>query len=169
MPAGGEEQAIRKGRGVGEAGGERVRFEMIDREQRLAVHECDRLRGGEADDHAADEAGTGGGGDPVELDKAFSRRAHRLGDDHVERLDVGARSDFRHHAAECGVLRDLREHNIGQDFSRTRLGPLDHRRRGLVAGRLDAEHEHPDSIHYVGAKRHSRFQASSYLLSMKSV
>ena len=82
---------------------------------------------------------------------------------------MGAGGDLRHHATESGMLVDLGEHDVGQDPAAPRVGPLDHRRRGLVAGRLDAEHEHPDSIHYVGAKRHSRFQASSYLLSMKSV
>ena len=35
VAAGGEEQAIRKRRGVGQPRGQRMRFEMIDRDQRL--------------------------------------------------------------------------------------------------------------------------------------
>ena len=37
VAAGGEEQAIGKRRGVGQPRGERVGFEMIDRDQRLAL------------------------------------------------------------------------------------------------------------------------------------
>jgi hypothetical protein len=33
----------------------------------------------------------------------------------IERLDMGAGGDFRHHAAEFGVLADLRQHDIGQN------------------------------------------------------
>ena len=43
-----------------------MRFQMVDRDQRLALHQRDGLGGGQADDHAADQAGAGGGGDAVE-------------------------------------------------------------------------------------------------------
>ena len=67
------------------------------------------------DDHAADQPGPGGGGDAVEAGEAAPGLLHRLGDDQVERLDMGARRDLRHHAAEGGVLVDLRQHHVGQD------------------------------------------------------
>ena len=127
---------------VGEPRGQRMRLEVIDRDQRLLRHQRDRLGGGEPDDHAADQAGPGGGRDAVELAKVHAGFGHRLGDDQVERLDMGARGDLRHHAAEGGVRVDLREHHVGADDARPGVGPLDHRRRGLVAGRLDAEHNH---------------------------
>jgi hypothetical protein len=40
-------------------------FEMVDRDERLAAGECDRLRRGEANDEPADEAGTCGRGDRI--------------------------------------------------------------------------------------------------------
>ena len=127
---------------VGEPRGQRVRLEMIDRDQRLLADQRDGLGGGEPDDDAADQAGSGGGGDAVEAGEAHAGIRHRLGDDEVERLDMRARRDLRHDAAEGGVLVDLREHDVGHDPPRPLREPLDHRRRGLVASRLDAEHEH---------------------------
>ena len=35
-----------------------------------------------------------------------------LRDDVIERLDMGAGGDFRHHAAEFRMLADLRQHDI---------------------------------------------------------
>ena len=142
MPAGGEEQAVGKRRGVGQARGERVRFQMIDRDQRLAADQSDRLGRGQSDDHAADQSGSGGRRDPVDRVKALAGVGHRLGDDAIERLDMRARGDLRHHAAEGGMLVDLREHDIGQDLARPLVGPFDHGGRGLVACRLDSEYKH---------------------------
>ena len=67
MAAGGEEQAIGKRRPVGEPRRERMRFQMIDGDQRLVVRERNRLRRGQPDDDAADQARAGGGGDAVEV------------------------------------------------------------------------------------------------------
>ena len=60
----------------------------------------------------------------------------------IERLHMGAGGDFRHHAAESRVFAHLAEDDVGQDFAAPVFGALDHRRRGLVAGRLDAEDDH---------------------------
>src|SRR6202040_1506275 len=66
MAAGYEEEQKRKVELVREPGGQRMRFEMVDGNQRLADDEGDRLRGGEPDDHAADQARSGRSGDAVE-------------------------------------------------------------------------------------------------------
>ena len=81
-----------------------MRLEMVDRHQRLAADQRDRLGGGQADDHAADQAGPGRGGDAVDRRERLAGVRHRLADDAVERLDMGARGDLRHHAAKRGVL-----------------------------------------------------------------
>ena len=81
----------------------------------LSWDQRDRLGRGQPDDHAADQTRAGGGGDAVERREAEVGLAHRPGDDVVERLDMGASGDLRHHAAEGGVLADLREHDIGED------------------------------------------------------
>src|SRR5262249_18576726 len=100
---------------------------------------------GPSTDRAADPPGPGGGGGGVGVGEAPPRARHRLGDDEVERLDMGARRDLRHHPAEGGVLVDLGEHDVGQNPAGPLRGPLHHRRGGLVAGRFDAEHNHPGS------------------------
>ena len=55
---------------------------------------------------------------------------------------MGARGDFRHYAAEFGMLADLRKNDVGQDPPMPVVGPLDQGRGGLVAGGLDAEDDH---------------------------
>jgi hypothetical protein len=115
---------------------------MVDCGERLFVDQRDRLGRGQPDDDAADQSGPGGGRDPVDIGKRATGFDHRLGDDEIECLDMGAGGDFRHHAAEGSMLADLREHDVGQDLAAPLVRPLDHRRRGLVAGRLDAEHHH---------------------------
>ncbi len=142
VAAGREKQAIGKRRGVGEPRRERVRLQVIHRDQRLVVGERDGLGRGQADNDAADQARPGRGGDAVERRERHLRLRHGLGDDGIERLDMGARRDLRHHAAEFGVLADLRQHDVGQNPPLAVLGPLDQGRGGLVAGRLDAEDDH---------------------------
>ena len=82
-------------------------FEMIDRDERLVVGKRDGLGLGQADDDAADQAGPGGGGDAVERFERCPPSAMALAMIGVERVDMGARRDLRHHAAEFGVLAQL--------------------------------------------------------------
>ncbi len=113
VTAGGEKQAIGKRQRAGQPRRQRVGLEMVHRDQRRVVHHRDRLGGGQSHDHAADQAGTGGGGDRRKLRKADAGFFHRRGDDAVEQIDMGARGDLRHHAAERGVFLGLRPHDIG--------------------------------------------------------
>src|SRR5262249_8824534 len=66
MTAGREKQAIGKRGAVGEAGGERMRLEMVDGDQWLARDQGDRLGGGQTDDDATDQARACGGGNTVD-------------------------------------------------------------------------------------------------------
>jgi hypothetical protein len=84
-----------------------MRLKMVDGDQRRIVHHRDCLGGGQPDDDAADQAGAG---------RRCHRRKLRIGDagilhgavdDPVEQVDMGARGDLRHHAAEAGVLVGL--------------------------------------------------------------
>ena len=79
--------------------------------------------------------------DAVERAEREVRVDHRPRDDGVERLDMRARGDLRHHAA-IGLVLGLREHDVGEDCASPVLVAAHHRGGGLVAGRLDAENEH---------------------------
>ena len=119
-----------------------MRLKVVDRHQRLVVDQRDCLGGGETHDHAADQAGPGSRGDAVDVSKSLAGLHQGLADDTVERLDMGARGDLRHHAAERGMFGDLRQHDIGQDFAQPVAGALDDRGGGLVACGLDSEYKH---------------------------
>ncbi len=115
---------------------------MVDRDQWLAVHERDRLGHGQADDDAADQARPGGRGDAVEGGERNPRLVHRLGDDGIECLDMGAGGDFRYYAAELGMFADLRKDDVGQDAALSVVGPLDYGGGRFVAGGFDAQDDH---------------------------
>ncbi len=82
-------------------------FEVIYRDQRRIMHHRDRFGRGQADDHAADQAGAGGGGNGGEVGKSDIGLLHRALDDAVEQVDMGTRRDLRHHAAERDMLLGL--------------------------------------------------------------
>jgi hypothetical protein len=142
VAAGGEEQAIGKRRAFDQPRGERMRFEVIDRHQRLAVDERDRLGGGQPDNDAADQAGTGRGRHAVDPVERGAGVGHGLADDAVERFHVGTRRDFGNHAAKDGMVAVLRQHHVGQDLARPLAAALHHRGRGLVASGFDSEYKH---------------------------
>ena len=145
VAAGDQQQQIGKVEPVGEPRRQRVAFEMVDRDaaacpaaaaSALAVISptiSPPTRPGPA---VAAIASTS-----AERDAGIGER--RL-DDAVERLDMGARGDLRHDAAERRMLLDLAEHDVGQDFGRPLAVQRDDGRGGLVAARLDAEH--PDHL-----------------------
>ena len=110
------------------------------------AHQRDRLGGGQPDDDAADQSGPGRGRDAVDGVEVLAGVLHGLGDDAVERLDMGARGDFRHHAAERRMFVGLRQHDVGQDLARPVAGALDHGRGRLVACRLDSEYKHGEQL-----------------------
>jgi hypothetical protein len=54
VPAGDEQQEIRRRDAIGQTDRQRVRLEMVDRDERLALHERKRLRGHDTDEQATD-------------------------------------------------------------------------------------------------------------------
>jgi hypothetical protein len=60
----------------------------------------------------------------------------------IDRLDVRARGNLRHHAAERGMFGDLRQLNISQDAATAAVVALDHGGGGFIAGRFDAKNDH---------------------------
>jgi hypothetical protein len=119
-----------------------VGLEVVHGEQGLSRDERQRLRGGEPDEHAADEAGPGRGRDAVDLVEGDPRMAQRTGDEAVDHLHMGAGRDLGHHAAIGRVLRDLAQDLVREDFPAPVDAEFDDRGRGLVAGGFDAEDAH---------------------------
>ena len=90
-------------------------FEMIDGEERLVVREGHRLGRHDAHHHAADQARPAGRGDAVEVGEIEPRLGQRLGDQPVDPLEMGARGDLRHDAAEAAMLGQLAVDDVGED------------------------------------------------------
>ncbi len=61
---------------------------------------------------------------------------------------MGARGDLRHHPAIGTMLVELGAHEIGEDALVAGIGH--HRRRRLVAARLDTENNHPKTVVIIG-------------------
>ncbi len=118
-----------------------MRLQMIDRDQRRVVHQRDGFRRGETDDDAADQSGTGRRGDAAEVAESDAGFFHRGADNPVEHVDMGARSDLGHDAAERRMLVNLRAHDVGQNPPRPVAQPLDHGGGGFVAGGLDPQYQ----------------------------
>ena len=99
---------------------------------------------------------------PSRAGKVRWASAIALGDDVVEGLDMGASGDLRHHAAEGGVLADLREHDIGENPALGLIGPFDHGGGGLITGRLDAEDHHGCIIGFVLIARYGAREGAGF-------
>ena len=116
-------------------GTERMAFEMVDRDQRLAGGEGERLAGDEPDHHPADQARPGGRRDRVDLGEADAGFVQRRFDQRRQHLDMGARRDLRDHAAERAVRGLL----PGQLMGENRPVGAHHGGGGLVATGFKAE------------------------------
>ena len=146
VAARGEQQQIGKREPAVQARDQRVRLEMVDGDQRLAGRQRDSFARHQADEHAADQSGSGRGGDAVEIARPDAGAFERASDQRVDDFDMGARGDFRHDAAISGMGRDLAHHLVGKDFAGS-VGPeFDDRRGGLVAGGLDSQNAHRDGF-----------------------
>jgi hypothetical protein len=111
---------------------------VVDRGERLA--ERPRERPGERDPHEerADQAGSRGDGDSVDLLERRSRIVERRLQDRLDVLQMVARRELGNDAAVRAVERDLGGDDVRED-ARSVLHDSDGR---VVAGCLDAEDLH---------------------------
>ena len=100
MAARHQQQQVGKVQVVGKPGAQRMAFQVVDGEEGQGVDGGDRLRHHHADDHPADQPRPGGGGDAVEVRETEAGLRHGVRDQPVQVLEVGARRDLGHHAAE---------------------------------------------------------------------
>ena len=149
MAAGDEQQKIGKRLVLGEPDGERMTLEMVNGLERLVVGEGERLGGHDSHQHAADQAGSAGRRDSVQIGKTEPRLGQRLAHQSVEPLEMGTGGDFGNDPAEPAMLGELAVDDIGQDRAArsARTGPtcrrrLDNGDRRFVAARFDAQYAH---------------------------
>ena len=140
MAARNQQHQIGKGDTVGQPRRQRMGFEVIDGDQRLAERGGQRLGGGQPDQHAPDQAGAGRGGDGIDIAQRDAGLAAGLGDDVVEIAHMGARRQFGHDAAKGGVFIQLRAHDIGNDHAPAGIVAHNDGRGGFVAAGLDAQY-----------------------------
>ena len=123
--------------GLGQPRRVQVRLEVVHPDVREVGGERDRLRRADPDEQRAGEAGPVARGDRVEVGELDARLDERFGDHRRDQLHVGTARDLGHHAAEARVEIDLARHDRRVDEATV----FHDRGRGLVARRLDAEHE----------------------------
>ncbi len=87
-------------------------LEMVDGDERLADRKRDPLGRHQPDNDPADQARSRGGRHAVEVPDGHPRLRKRPRDERIDNLDMGARRDFRHDAAEGRVSRDLAHHFV---------------------------------------------------------
>ena len=123
MAARDDEREIGKVDSVGQPRRQRMGFEMIDRDERLARRHRQRLAGREPDQYAADQPRPRRRRDGVDAGDVGPRVPERAQDQPVEHLDMGPGGDLRHDAAVSGVAGDLAHHLIGENFAAVEAEP----------------------------------------------
>src|SRR5215471_13774426 len=98
-----------------ETRGQRVRLEMVYGNEGKTARKCDGLAGGDTDDETADQAWACRRANPFYRLPVNASRGQSFGDEEIEELHMGPRSNLRHHAAELGMERELGADQIGQD------------------------------------------------------
>ena len=101
---------------IDQTGTEGMAFEMIDRDQRLVRRKRQPLADKQANHHSADQSGTGGRGDGVDLSNGDVGLVQHLADQAGKDFDMGAGGDFRDHAPERAVGVILPDHRLGEDL-----------------------------------------------------
>ena len=142
MAARDEQQKIGEGDVVGQPRRERVTLEVVDGDERLPERQGQGLAGRQAHHDATHKPGACRGRDPVEMFELHSGPVQRPLDQAIDDLDMGARGDLRHDAAEGRVVGDLAHDFVRQDFAAALLPKPHHAGSGFIAGRLDAQNAH---------------------------
>ena len=141
VPAGDEQREAGRERAVLQGVDGDVRREVVDAVERHVPRRGVGLGRGEADEQRAGQAGARGHGDGVDVAGGDPGRRHRPVHGGHHRRQVRAGGDLGHDAAEAGVLVDRRRDLVGQQLRGVAVA-ADDADAGLVARRLDAEHDH---------------------------
>ena len=113
-------------------------FHSVHSHSRNVQANGQRLGAGGANQQRADQARTRGVGDGFDLRALYASLSQHLTDQRQHALDVIARSQLRHYAAEHPMLLDLTEQGISQQAALAVIQSD----TGFVAGGFQAQHQH---------------------------
>ena len=150
MTARDQQQQVREFNRSQQSRRQRMAFEMIDRQQWLAVGQSDGLGHGETNDDAAQQTRSGSRGNAIEFRKPQARLRHGLSHQAIEVIDMGARRNFRDNAAIGRMIFQLRQHDVGEDQRAAVRPPSHHCGSRLVTRGFDTENVGLDLIHGTG-------------------
>ena len=115
---------------------------MVQRHERLARPQRQRLGKADPDNHTADQARPGGRHHTVEGIDTDSGLVEGALDDLIDLFDMGAGRDLGHNTAVLAYAVPLAENSVGQNPTARRAGAIHDRRRRFIAGRLYAKYQH---------------------------
>ncbi len=141
MAAGYEQQQIGKIGPLRHSDGQRVSFQMINRNQRQIMGEGNRLGGGEADHDPTHKAWPSSGGDGGKVAKIDTGSGDRFFDRSVKALNMAAGGDLGHHAPKRRMVVMLRPNLVRQYPARPIGAAVNHGGSGVVAARFNAENK----------------------------
>jgi len=127
---------------IGETSGQRVTFEVVDRDERLAGAPSDPLRHHRADNQTADKTGAGGSGYSVDLGQRDIGFGERAVDHSIEMIEMRPRGNLRYDTTKRRMFDELRPKLIGHYPRTTLRGRGNNCRGGLVAAGFNAEDDH---------------------------
>ena len=113
MPAGDQQEKIGEINAIGQSGGQRVTFEVVDRDERLAGTPGDPLRHRSADNQTADKTGARGSGHSIDLSQHDIGFGERAVDHSIEMIEMRSRGDLGDYSTKRGMLGKLRPKLIG--------------------------------------------------------
>ena len=141
MPAGDQQEKIGEINAIGQSGGQRVTFEVVDSDKRLAGTPGDRLRHHRADNQTSDQTGARGSGHSIDLGQHDIGLGERAVDHSIEMIEMRPRSNLGYDTTKRRMFDELRPKLIGQ-YPRTLRGRGNNCRGGLVAAGFNAEDDH---------------------------
>lgn len=150
MSARNEQQQIGKGHAIGQSRRERMRLEMIDRNEGQAARRCDGLGGHAADMDTPDQARPCRCRDAVDGVQGHIRIVERASDDRIQMIEMRARGDLGNNPAERPVVIELAEDDIGENRPAARVGITDNRGGCLVTARFNSQNNHGSDIAQFG-------------------
>jgi len=113
VPARDQQEKIWEIDTIGQSGGQRVTFEVVDRDKRLAGAPGDPLRHHGADDQTAYKTGARGSGHSIDLGQCDISLGERAVDHSIEMIEMRPRSNLRYDPTERRMFGELSSELIG--------------------------------------------------------